>query len=54
MLHIFKKILTTNMLRILKKYCQQTCYTYTYTPDKKQVIRKLHSVLTYQTEKNRS
>jgi len=25
-----------------------------YLPDKKQVIRKLHSVLTYQTENNRS
>jgi hypothetical protein len=25
-----------------------------YLPDKKQVVRKLHSVLTYQTEKNRS
>ena len=25
-----------------------------YLPDKKQVVRKLHSVLTYQTENNRS
>ncbi len=38
---------------MLVNYCNKKCENL-YLPDKKQVVRKLHSVLTYQTENNRS